>query len=88
MAQCPRNQYVYGYRAKVNDVNGLTGLSLLCRNYYKSESSEVLVKDGKGNWTKLIATSKSFAYDFQIKMTEVKASEHLTGLSLLFRPYP
>jgi hypothetical protein len=34
MKMCPKNQFVYGYMTKINEINGLSALTLMCRNKF------------------------------------------------------
>ena len=44
---CPENMYVYGFKTKLTERDGMAGLLLLCRSMRNSrETKEVLVFDG------------------------------------------
>jgi hypothetical protein len=67
MKMCPESQYVYGFRTKIYERDGLSGLVLLCKSMKKTKlTSEVLVFDGEGGWRNPIVSS-NFALGFKVK---------------------
>lgn len=88
---CPKNQFVYGYMTRINEVDGLNGLILMCRNKFTNEQSNITVREGKGTIIgpdPVRAQDNQFAYDFSIKYQYEYLSSYITGLNLIYTNFP
>jgi len=88
---CPKDHYVYNMSVKVNENEGLTGLTLNClhKDPLIKTKSDVIVKDGKGVWQSIYSNNSNyFAAFYEIKTMDDQTGIFITGLGLHFRPFP